>query len=91
MPWLAEQLCSRCESTCVLCRHNQVDGQRNLRDAVRRTITYTDPKSGKAYQLKSKVGPCLQHCIDMRCKPIFHRPLHATYTFTNTKPLRLLH
>src|SRR5277367_2198610 len=26
---------------------NQIDGQINLRDAVRRTITYTDPKSGK--------------------------------------------
>jgi len=30
---------------------NLVEGQRNLRDAVRRTITYSDPKSGKAYKL----------------------------------------
>ncbi len=30
---------------------NIVQGQVNLRDAVRRTISYTDPESGKAYQL----------------------------------------
>ena len=33
---------------------NMVAGQINLRDAVRRTITYTDPKSGKAYALGDK-------------------------------------
>jgi malate synthase len=31
---------------------NVLDGQLNLRDAVRRTITYSDPASGKAYALK---------------------------------------
>ncbi|KAK9833449.1 hypothetical protein WJX81_006415 [Elliptochloris bilobata] len=36
--------------------HNQIDGQRNLRDAVRRTISFTDPKSGKSYKLKSKTA-----------------------------------
>src|SRR6185437_12162882 len=30
---------------------NLLDGQLNLRDAVRRTITYSDPTSGKAYKL----------------------------------------
>jgi malate synthase len=30
---------------------NLLDGQINLRDAIRRTITYTDPASGKQYQL----------------------------------------
>jgi malate synthase len=30
---------------------NLLDGQLNLRDAVRRTITYSDPISGKAYKL----------------------------------------
>jgi malate synthase len=33
---------------------NQLDGQINLRDANRRTIAYTDPKSGKNYQLGDK-------------------------------------
>ena len=37
------------------CRRNQIEGQMNLRDAVRRDISYKDPKSGKTYQLKSKV------------------------------------
>ncbi len=41
-------------------RHNQIDGQRNLRDAVRRTISFSDPKSGKSYELKSKVDTCLR-------------------------------
>ena len=40
----------------ALRRHNQIDGQRNLRDAVRRSISFTDPKSGKSYQLKGKVS-----------------------------------
>jgi len=31
---------------------NLLDGQLNLRDAVRRTITYSDPGSGKQYALK---------------------------------------
>ena len=30
---------------------NVIDGQLNLRDAVRRTITYKDEKTGKSYQL----------------------------------------
>lgn len=32
---------------------NVLDGQLNLRDAVRRTITFSDPATGKAYALKS--------------------------------------
>ena len=47
----------------ALCRHNQIDGQRNLRDAVRRTIAFTDPKSGKSYQLKSKVSLLLPQVV----------------------------
>jgi malate synthase len=31
--------------------HNVLDGQFNLRDAVRRTITFDDPNSGKHYEL----------------------------------------
>ena len=35
--------------------HNMVDGQINLRDAIRRTIDYTSPE-GKAYRLNEKVA-----------------------------------
>ena len=35
---------------------NQVQGQINLADAVRRTIAFTDGKSGKSYALKEKVA-----------------------------------
>ena len=38
------------------CRQNQIEGQINLRDAIRRNISFTDPKSGKAYSLKSKTA-----------------------------------
>ncbi|MEZ5922548.1 MAG: malate synthase A [Parvularculaceae bacterium] len=31
---------------------NVVSGQQNLKDAIRRTISFTDPKSGKRYQLE---------------------------------------
>ena len=33
---------------------NVVEGQQNLHDAIRRTITYDDPKSGKHYELKGE-------------------------------------
>jgi len=33
---------------------NVIEGQINLRDAVRRTITFTDPASGKNYKLNEK-------------------------------------
>jgi malate synthase len=35
---------------------NVLDGQLNLRDAVRRTITYADEKTGKQYALKEKTA-----------------------------------
>ncbi len=34
--------------------NNVLDGQFNLRDAVRRTITFSDPSTGKSYQLIDK-------------------------------------
>ena len=40
---------------CCVSRRNQIEGQMNLRDAARRDISFKDPKSGKTYQLKSKV------------------------------------
>ena len=41
----------------------------NLRDAVRRDISYKDPKSGKSYQLKSKVCSCLLIILLANCLP----------------------
>ena len=36
--------------------NNMVRGQINLRDAIRRTITYDDPRTGKHYALKERVA-----------------------------------
>ncbi len=36
-----------------------VQGQINLRDAVRRDCSFSDPKSGKRYQLGSKLATLL--------------------------------
>src|SRR5579862_2295459 len=36
--------------------NNLLDGHINLRDAIRRTITYADPASGKQYKLNDKVA-----------------------------------
>src|SRR5246127_2106388 len=38
---------------------NQIEGQSNLMDAVRRTITYSDPTSGKNYQLNERTAVLL--------------------------------
>jgi malate synthase len=38
---------------------NQIEGQVNLADAVRRTITYKDPGSGKDYKLNEKTAVLL--------------------------------
>jgi malate synthase len=35
---------------------NLIEGQINLRDAIRRTITYADPASGKQYKLNDKTA-----------------------------------
>jgi malate synthase len=35
---------------------NLIEGQINLRDAIRRTITYADPTSGKPYKLNDKTA-----------------------------------
>ena len=35
---------------------NLLDGQVNLRDAIRRRITYTDPATGKDYRLNDKIA-----------------------------------
>ena len=36
--------------------NNLIDGQINLRDAIRRTITYADPATGKQYKLNDKTA-----------------------------------
>ncbi|AQQ53976.1 malate synthase A [Planococcus lenghuensis] len=36
--------------------NNVIEGQRNLQDAVRREIRFTDPKSGKAYELNDETA-----------------------------------
>ncbi len=38
---------------------NQMEGQLNLMDAVRRTITYSDPASGKSYKLNERTAVLL--------------------------------
>ncbi len=38
---------------------NLIEGHRNLRDAIRRTIAYTDPKTSKAYKLNDKTAVLL--------------------------------
>ena len=35
---------------------NQIEGQQNLRDAVRRAIGFTDPNSGKSYRLNERTA-----------------------------------
>jgi malate synthase len=35
---------------------NQIEGQINLRDAIRRTITFADPNSGKRYKLNDRTA-----------------------------------
>ena len=46
------------EDSCSPTRTNVVDGQRNLRDAVRREITYTNP-DGKHYELDDETATLL--------------------------------
>jgi malate synthase len=38
---------------------NQIDGQGNLMDAVRRTITFSDPATGKSYKLNERTAVLL--------------------------------
>ena len=38
----------------------------NLRDAIRKKISFTDPKSGKSYALKSKVRPSSKSTSTLR-------------------------
>ncbi len=38
---------------------NQIDGQLNLMDAVRRTITFSDPATGKRYELNERTAVLL--------------------------------
>lgn len=77
---------------------NCIEGQVNLYDAVRKTITYTDPKSNKHYQLNEHsavlmVRPRGWH-LDEPHVLIDEQPMSAalfdalTYLFHNTEYLR---
>ncbi|MBM3538230.1 MAG: malate synthase A [Alphaproteobacteria bacterium] len=58
---------------------NMIDGQLNLRDAIRRTIEFTDPKSGKHYKLNDKVAVLV-------CRPRgWHLP--ETHVLVDGKPM----
>ncbi|MBL8701283.1 MAG: malate synthase A [Alphaproteobacteria bacterium] len=45
-----------CEDSTTPTWANMIDGQKNLADAIRRAITFTDPVSQKHYQLNDKVA-----------------------------------
>ena len=45
-----------CEDSCAPTWENIVQGQQNLKDAVDRTISYTDPVSQKHYRLNDKTA-----------------------------------
>jgi len=45
-----------CEDSSTPTWSNMIEGQRNLADAVRRTISFVDPVSQKSYQLNDKVA-----------------------------------
>ncbi len=44
------------EDSCAPTWENVVRGQQNLKDAVDRTISYTDPASGRHYQLNEQIA-----------------------------------
>jgi malate synthase len=48
-----------CEDSNAPSWDNVIDGQINLRDAVRGTIAYVDPTSGKSYALAEKIATLL--------------------------------
>ncbi|MGB0522103.1 MAG: malate synthase A [Flammeovirgaceae bacterium] len=48
-----------CEDSSAPTWDNMVQGQINLRDAVAKTITYTNPKNGKFYELNNKTATLL--------------------------------
>ncbi|MBL8200331.1 MAG: malate synthase A [Chromatiales bacterium] len=45
-----------CEDSCAPTWENIVRGQQNLKDAVDRTISFTDPASGKHYRLNDRIA-----------------------------------
>ena len=52
--WMADLEDANCPTW-----HNMLESQLNLRDAVRRTITFDDPRSGKHYDLNEEVAVIL--------------------------------
>lgn len=43
-----------CEDSCAPTWHNEIGGQQNLYEAVRRTLTWRDPERGKQYALRDE-------------------------------------
>src|SRR2546430_12220906 len=41
---------------CLKKKHNMLESQFNLRDAINRTITFDDPNTGKQYELNEDVA-----------------------------------
>lgn len=48
-----------CEDSCAPTWENIVRGQQNLKDAVDRTISFSDPQSGKQYRLNERIATLL--------------------------------
>lgn len=44
------------EDACAPWIHNLINGQRNIRDAIQKTITFHDPASNKNYQLNNQTA-----------------------------------
>ena len=76
------------------CRQNQIEGQINLRDAIKRNIAFTDSKSGKQYQLKSKVATLMVrprglHLPEKHIRVDDRSALHALLLFRIFLPIAL--
>jgi malate synthase len=76
---------------------NLIDGQANLRDAVRRTITFSDPSTGKQYALKKNPAVLFVRArgwhLDERHVTVDGEPMSGSlfdfglYAFHNAKEL----
>ncbi|MBC8345680.1 MAG: malate synthase A [Candidatus Marinimicrobia bacterium] len=77
--------------------NNTIEGQVNLRDAIRRKITYTNPGNGKFYQLNKKIATLMvrprgwhleEKHVELDGKPISASLFDfGLYSFHNAKEL----
>jgi len=93
----ADQFMADFEDSSTPTWSNMVEGQRNLRDAVRRTIRFTDSGTGKEYELGAKIATLMVrprglHLPENHCL-VDGRPVagalfdFAIYFFHNARPL----